>query len=78
MIIRSAVMARHMNRYMRPGLVPDRTIEALAQSKDKEATSIEIFTDIIEGLKGICRGIHVVSMGAEEKLHLYLNAAKLR
>jgi len=78
MIMRSAVMARHMNRYMRPGLVPDRTIEALAQSKDKEATSIEIFTDIIEGLKGICRGIHVVSMGAEEKLHHYLDAAKLR
>ena len=78
MLIRSASMAYHINRYIRPGLVPDATIERLARSPDKETTSIEIFRDLVEGLKGLCRGIHVVSFGAESKLHHYLDAAKLR
>jgi 5,10-methylenetetrahydrofolate reductase len=50
----------------------------LASAPEKEKASIEIFTDIVSGLKDLCQGIHIITIGGEEKLRHYLNAAKLR
>ena len=32
----------------------------------------------VTGLKDLCQGVHIITIGAEEKLKLYLDAAKLR
>jgi len=59
-------------------LVPDWIVKKLAKATDRQATSIEIFADIVKGLKDLCQGVHIITIGAEDKLRLYLDAAKLR
>jgi methylenetetrahydrofolate reductase (NADPH) len=78
MILRTAGMAQFLNRHLKAGLVPEWMIKKLAKAADRQATSIEIFADIVSGLKELCQGVHIITIGAEEKLRLYLDAAKLR
>jgi len=53
-------------------------IKKLAKAPDKQKASIEIFADTVKGLKDLCQGIHIITIGGEEKLRHYLDAAKLR
>jgi len=78
MILRTAGMAQFLNRHLKAGLVPDRIIKKLAKTQDRQAASIEIFADIVKGLKDLCQGVHIITIGAEDKLRLYLDAANLR
>jgi methylenetetrahydrofolate reductase (NADPH) len=78
MILRTAGMAQFLNRHLKSGLVPDRIIKKLARAADRQKASIEIFTEIVSGLKDLCQGIHIITVGAEDKLRLYLDAAKLK
>ncbi len=78
LIMRTAGMARFLNRHLKPGLVPDWVIQKLAKATDKDKASIELFADTVKGLKDICDGIHIITIGGEEKLRQYLDAAKLR
>ena len=78
MILRTAGMARFLNRHLRSGLVPEWIIQKLASAPDKQKASVEIFADIVTGLKDLCQGVHIITIGAEEKLKLYLDAAKLK
>ena len=78
MILRTAGMARFLNRHLKSGMVPERLIQQLAKAPDKQKASIEIFSDIVGGLKHICQGIHIITIGGEDKLKYYLDAAKLR
>ena len=78
MIIRTAGMAQFLNRHLKPGLVPDWIVQKLARATDKEKASIELFADTVKGLKDLCQGIHIITIGGEEKLKQYLDAAKLK
>ena len=78
MILRTAGMAQFLNRHLKSGLVPDWIIRKLAKATDRQKASIEIFTEIVSGLKDLCQGIHIITIGAEDKLRLYLDAAKLK
>jgi len=78
MILRTAGMARFLNRHLKSGMVPDWIIQKLAREPDKQKASIEIFTDIVTGLKDLCQGVHIITIGGEEKLNLYLDSAKLK
>ena len=78
MILRTAGMARFLNRHLRSGLVPDWIIQKLARAPDKQKASVEIFADIVTGLKDLCQGVHIITIGGEEKLKRYLDAAKLK
>jgi len=78
MILRTAGMARFLNRHLKSGLVPEWIIQKLARAPNKQKASIEIFTDIVTGLKDLCQGVHIITIGAEEKLKSYLDAAKLK
>ena len=78
MILRTAGMARFLNRHLKSGMVPERLIQQLAKAPDKQKASIEIFSDIVDGLKHICQDIHIITIGGEDKLKYYLDAAKLR
>ncbi len=77
LIIRSATMGQFLNRHMKPGLVPDWVIKKLARAPEKQKASIEIFTDIVSGLKDLCHGVHIITIGGEKHLRQYLDAAKL-
>ena len=77
LIIRNASMGQFLNRHVRSGMVPDWVIKKLLRAPDKQKASIEIFTDIATGLKDLCQGIHIISIGAEEHLRNYLDSARL-
>ena len=78
MILRTAGMASFLNRHFKSGMVPDWIIKKLAKAVDKEKASIEIFADTVKGLKDLCQGVHIITIGGEERLRHYLDAAKLR
>ncbi len=78
MILRTAGMAQFLNRHFKSGLVPNWMIQKLASAPDKQKASIELFADTIKGLKDICQGVHIITIGGEEKLRYYLDAARLR
>ena len=78
MILRTAGMARFLNRHLKSGMVPEWIIQKLTRAPDKQKASIEIFTDIVTGLKDLCQGVHIITIGGEEKLKLYLDSAKLK
>ncbi|MFH1083139.1 MAG: methylenetetrahydrofolate reductase [Pseudomonadota bacterium] len=77
MILRTAGMAQFLNRHFRSGLIPDWIIKKLVKSPDRQKASIEIFSDTVKGLKDLCQGIHIITIGGEENLRHYLNAARL-
>jgi 5,10-methylenetetrahydrofolate reductase len=77
-LVRSPSMAHFINRYVRPGLVPSHIIEKLARAPDKEKASREIFAELIRGLKDLCQGVHIIPIGAEDRMQKYLDAAKLK
>jgi methylenetetrahydrofolate reductase (NADPH) len=78
LIIRNATMGQFLNRHMKPGLVPDWVIKKLARAPEKEKASIEIFADIVSGLKDLCQGVHIITIGGEQRLRQYMDAAKLK
>jgi 5,10-methylenetetrahydrofolate reductase len=78
LILRSAGMAKFLNRHLKPGLVPEWIIQKLAKAPDKDKASIELFADIVKGLKHLCQGVHIITIGGEEKLRQYLDAAGLK
>ena len=78
MILRTAGMARFLNRHIKSGMVPEWIIEKLSRAPNKQKASIEIFTDIVAGLKDLCQGVHIITVGGEENLKLYLDAARLK
>lgn len=78
LILRTAGMGQFLNRHLRSGLVPDWAIKKLSRAPDKQKASIELFADIVTGLKDLCQGVHIISIGGEENLRYYLDAAKLK
>jgi len=77
LILKTAGMGRFLNRHLKSGLVPEWAIQKLAKEPNRQKASIELFADTIKGLKDICQGVHIISIGGEEKLKHYLDAARL-
>jgi methylenetetrahydrofolate reductase (NADPH) len=77
MILRTAGMGKFLNRHFRSGLVPEWVIQKLLTSPDKTKASIELFAETVKGLKDLCQGVHIITIGGEDKLAQYLDAAKL-
>ncbi|MFZ7132749.1 MAG: methylenetetrahydrofolate reductase [Eubacteriales bacterium] len=77
--LKSAGMAKYMNKNV-PGInVPDEIIERLKQAEDKVAEGIKISGELIKELreKKLCDGIHIMAIGAEENVPFVLDAAGL-
>jgi len=53
-------------------------IQKLDNAPDKRRASIELFGDLARGLREICGGMHIITLGGEDKLQPYLDAANLR
>jgi methylenetetrahydrofolate reductase (NADPH) len=73
-LVRSPGMGLFLNKYVRPGLVPNHILEKLAKAPDKDQASIEIIRDLVKGLREVCQGIHLVPVGSVDRLHPYLEA----
>lgn len=78
LLLRNPAMARFINRHFKSGLVPDWVVEKLDKAADKKRASIELFADLVKGLRELCQGVHIITMGGEDRLQPYLDAAGLR
>jgi len=75
--LKSAGMARYMNKNVAGVFVPDELIKRMAETEDKTQTGIEIAANLIKELKGMCSGVHIMAIGWEKKVPAILDAAGL-
>lgn len=74
-VLRSARMARFMNKNI-PGIaVPARLIDELERSSEPEKTGIEIAARFIGETRDSCDGVHIMAVGADHLVPLVLDAA---
>ncbi len=76
-LIRSAAMARFMNKNVAGIHVPDELIEEMDKAEDKAKKSIEIAARLIKDMKSLCQGTHIMAIGLESRVPAVLDAAGL-
>jgi len=76
-LLKSAGMAKYMNKNVAGVFVPDNLIREMEEAKDKSAKSIEIAARLIKELKPLCKGIHIMPIGWDKKVPQVLDAAGL-
>jgi 5,10-methylenetetrahydrofolate reductase len=75
--LKSAGMARFMNKNVAGVSVPEELIDRMSKTEDKVQTGIEIAANLIKELKGMCQGVHIMPIGWEKKVPAILDAAGL-
>ncbi len=76
-MLKSAGMARFMNRNV-PGVhVPGRLIEIMETAKDRQEASVGVAAGLIRELRPLCQGIHLMAMGWDHLLPRVLEAGGL-
>jgi 5,10-methylenetetrahydrofolate reductase len=59
-----------------PGVrIPERLIHQMEKTKDPVQTAIQIASSTINQIKGICRGVHIMTLNWEDKVPAVLKAA---
>lgn len=76
-LLKSAGMARFMNKNVAGVFVPEYLIKEMVDARDKVKTSIEIAARLVRGLKDLCHGVHIMAIGWEKKVPQVLNEAGL-
>ena len=76
-LLKSAKMARYMTENV-PGIdVPDALIQEMEDTEDKGRQSVEIAARIVNQIKPMCQGIHIMPLGWEAKIPDVLNAVDI-
>ncbi|MCK9594465.1 MAG: methylenetetrahydrofolate reductase [Candidatus Omnitrophica bacterium] len=76
-LLKSAGMARFMNKNVAGVSVPDELIKEMEETKDKVSQSVAIASRLIKQLRPMCQGIHIMPIGWDKKVPLVLDAAGL-
>jgi methylenetetrahydrofolate reductase (NADPH) len=76
-LLKSAGMARYMNKNVAGVVVPEDIIKEMDTAKDKAAASIAMAGRIIRELKPLCCGVHIMPIGWDRKVPQVLDAAGL-
>jgi len=76
-MLRSAGMARYMNKAVAGVHVPDELIDEMDQADDRAQKSVEIAARLIKEMKPLCQGAHIMAIGWEKKVPEVLDAAGL-
>ena len=77
-LLKSAGMARFMNRNVAGIHVPDHLIAEMEEAKDRAKMSVEIAGRLIREMKGLCQGVHIMALGWEKYVPAVLEAAGLQ
>ena len=78
MPIKSVKMATYMNENI-PGIdVPQNVIDRIEKTSDVLEANLEICSEIIESLKGLCGGIHIMAPGWEKNIPLLVKKVGLK
>ncbi len=65
-LLKSAGMARFMNRNVAGVHVPEELIEEMDEATDRVEASIKIGARLIRGMKDLCEGVHIMALGWEK------------
>ena len=76
-LLKSAGMAKYMNKNVAGVFVPDNLIKEMEETKDKAAKSVEIAARLIKELKPMCQGIHIMPIGWDKVVPRVLDASGL-
>ena len=76
-LLKSATMARFLNKFVAGISVPDHLIKEMEGAKDKVAKSVEIAARLIKELKPMCQGVHIMSIGWHKVVPKVLDATGL-
>lgn len=76
-LLKSAGMARFMNRNVAGGHVPDNLIEEIDKADNKQQKSVEIAARLTKDMKDLCQGVHIMAIGWEKLVPAVLDAAGL-
>ncbi|TAK30607.1 MAG: 5,10-methylenetetrahydrofolate reductase [Chloroflexota bacterium] len=76
-LLKSAGMARFMNRNVAGVHVPEALIEEIDGAGDKRQASIEIAARLISELRPLCQGVHIMAIGWEKLIPRILETAGL-
>jgi len=76
-LLKSAGMARFMNKNVAGVHVPESLIEEMDEAEDRVAKSIEIAARLIREMKDLCQGVHIMPIGWERHVPAVLEAAGL-
>ena len=76
-LLKSAGMARFMNKNVAGVFVPDALIKEMEETKDKSAQSVQIASRLIKELKPMCQGIHIMPIGWDKMVPRVLEAGGL-
>jgi methylenetetrahydrofolate reductase (NADPH) len=76
-LLRSAAMARFMNKNVAGIHVPDELIQEIDQAEDKGQKGIEIAARLITQMKDMCQGAHIMAIGLEKRVPAIIDAAGL-
>ena len=75
--LKSAGMAKFMNKNVAGVFVPDDIIDQMAKTEDKVQTSIEITAKLMREMKDMCQGAHLMTLGWDKYVPAILEAARL-
>jgi methylenetetrahydrofolate reductase (NADPH) len=73
--LKSAGMAKFMNKNVAGINVPQAMIDKISKAEDKTKTGIEMCAGLIKELKGLCQGVHIMPIGWESKVPQIIEAA---
>jgi len=76
-LLKSVGMARFMNKNVAGVFVPDPLIQEIKGAEDKAQASKEIAVRLIKGMKDLCDGVHMMTLGWESKIPGILDEAGL-
>jgi 5,10-methylenetetrahydrofolate reductase len=76
-VLRSAAMARFMNKNVAGISVPESLIEEMDKAENKAKKSTEIAARLIKEMKDMCQGVHIMAIGMEKRVPAILDAAGL-
>ena len=76
-LLKSAGMARFMNKNVAGVFVPEYLIKEMTETKDKVKTSIKIAARLVRELKDLCHGVHIMAIGWEKRVPQVLAEAGL-
>lgn len=76
-VLKSAKMARNLDATL-PGVsVPQPIIDEMERAEDRTAASTRITAELINQVKSLCDGVHIMAIGWESKVPAILAAAGL-
>jgi 5,10-methylenetetrahydrofolate reductase len=76
-ILKSAGMARFMNSNVAGVHVPDPLIQEMEEAPNKPRKGVEIAARLINEMKDMCQGVHIMALGWERRIPAILDGAGL-